>query len=254
MKKINLLLSLLFFATGTIYAVVPKVIAHRGYWDTAGSAQNSIRSLVKADSIGCYASEFDVWMTLDSVLFVNHDPTINGVEIQKSLAKDVAKEKLVNGEYIPTLEKYLQTAKKLKTRLVLEMKSHDSRKQEKAAIIKSIELVKKYGLEKKTDYIAFSPYAFKDYIKYAPKGSQVYYLNGDFIPSQIKYMKGKGIDYSYKVMTKHPEWVKQTQDQNMEVNVWTVTEPEELQWCIDNGVDYITTNNPELALKMVKKQ
>ena len=37
-----------------------KVIAHRGYWQTAGSAQNSIRALVKADSIGCYGSEFDV--------------------------------------------------------------------------------------------------------------------------------------------------------------------------------------------------
>lgn len=43
----------------------PHVIAHRGYWDTDGSAQNSIRSIVKADSIDCFGSEFDVWMTAD---------------------------------------------------------------------------------------------------------------------------------------------------------------------------------------------
>ena len=31
-----------------------KVIAHRGFWKTPGSSQNSISSLLKADSIGCY--------------------------------------------------------------------------------------------------------------------------------------------------------------------------------------------------------
>ena len=71
-----------------------------------GSAQNSIRSLVKADTIGCYASEFDVWMTPDSVLIVNHDPTINGVEIQKTPSNVVLKQKLANGETVPTLEQY----------------------------------------------------------------------------------------------------------------------------------------------------
>ena len=39
-----------------------KVIAHRGFWKTPGSSQNSISSLLKADSIGCYGSEFDVWI------------------------------------------------------------------------------------------------------------------------------------------------------------------------------------------------
>ena len=40
-----------------------KAIAHRGFWKTPGSSQNSITSLLKADSIGCYGSEFDVWLT-----------------------------------------------------------------------------------------------------------------------------------------------------------------------------------------------
>ena len=51
-----------------------KAIAHRGFWKTPGSSQNSITSLLKADSIGCYGSEFDVWLTKDSKLVVNHDP------------------------------------------------------------------------------------------------------------------------------------------------------------------------------------
>ena len=48
-----------------------KVIAHRGFWKTPGSSQNSISSLLKADSIGCYGSEFDVWIAKDNKLVVN---------------------------------------------------------------------------------------------------------------------------------------------------------------------------------------
>ena len=47
-----------------------KVIAHRGFWKTPGSSQNSISSLLKADSIGCYGSEFDVWIAKDNKLVV----------------------------------------------------------------------------------------------------------------------------------------------------------------------------------------
>ncbi len=38
-------------------APTTQVIAHRGYWDTHGSAQNSLASLEKADEIGAYGSE-----------------------------------------------------------------------------------------------------------------------------------------------------------------------------------------------------
>ena len=79
MNKKKQLLSafLIAVATATNFAIQPpKVIAHRGIWTEPGSTQNSIRSLVKADSIGCYATEFDVWMTADSVMVVSHDGTV----------------------------------------------------------------------------------------------------------------------------------------------------------------------------------
>lgn len=251
-KKVLLMAVTLLGGAFAMQAAQPKVIAHRGYWNTEGAAQNSIRSLVKADSIGCYASEFDVWMTPDSVMIVNHDPTINGVVIQDTPAAEVRKQKLANGETVPTLDEYLQKAAGLNTRLVLELKTHDSRAREKAAVKKSIEMIKKYGLADRTDYIVFSKDAFKEYIKQAPKGSKVYFLNGDYTPGQIKFSKGAGIDYSLKVMKKHPEWIKDCHNKGLEVNVWTVNEPEDMQWCIEQGVDYITTNEPERLQQMLK--
>lgn len=244
----------LLAATATASAAQPKVIAHRGYWDTPGSAQNSIRALVKADSIGCYASEFDVWLTADSVMVVNHDPAYKGVVIETSPSATVCAQKLANGENLPTLEQYLQAAKDLKIRLVCELKVHDSLSHEREAIKRTLALMKKYGLEDRVDYITFSRNGFEELVKQAPKPAEVYYLSGNYTPAQIKFMGAKGIDYSLKAMRKHPWWTPECHDLGLEVNVWTVNKPEDMAWCIDNNVDYITTNDPEGLQKMIAEK
>jgi len=50
------------------------VIAHRGAFKKNGFPENSIASLREAIRLGCTGSEFDVRMTADEVLVVNHDP------------------------------------------------------------------------------------------------------------------------------------------------------------------------------------
>ncbi len=248
-----LIAAALAVAAGNMMADSPKVIAHRGYWKTPGSAQNSIRSIVKADSIGCYGSEFDVWMTADSVLVVNHDPTINGVHIETSPSEIVLAQKLSNGETVPTLESYLAVAAGLPSRIVCEMKEHDSRSHEKAAVKAILAMVDKYGLNDKVDYITFSRDGFKNFIKLAPKGTGVYYLDGDYVPAQIKEMGGAGIDYSLRAIKKHPEWIRECHDLGLLVNIWTVNAEEDMKWCIENGADFITTNEPELLQSLLKK-
>lgn len=228
-----------------------QVVAHRGYWDAPGSAQNSIRSLVKADSIHCEGSEFDVWMTTDGVLFVNHDETINGVEIQKSTAAQVRTQRLPNGELIPTLDQLLRAGKRLKTQLVCELKPHADKQQEALAVKKIVQEFKKHGLEKRVTYITFSLPGMKELIKHAPRGTEVYYLNGELSPAELKEMGAAGLDYHYSVMRKHPEWYQQSHDLGLKVNVWTVNTSDVMQECIDMGADFITTNAPELLQHML---
>lgn len=69
--------------------VKTQIIAHRGYWDTKGSAQNSIASLRKAADAKVYGSECDVHITADSVIIVNHDPKINDLIIADSKYADL---------------------------------------------------------------------------------------------------------------------------------------------------------------------
>ncbi len=73
MNKLKLTLFTLAAVWPLLAQDIPKVIAHRGYWQTYGSAQNSIRSFERAAEIGVYGSEFDVHMTSDSVLILFHD-------------------------------------------------------------------------------------------------------------------------------------------------------------------------------------
>lgn len=249
MKKLTIACLAILWAV--VANATTQVIAHRGYWDAPGSSQNSIRSLVKADSIHCCGSEFDVWMTTDGHLFVNHDETINGVEIQKATAAQVRKQRLGNGEYIPTLEQYLKAGKRLKTALVCELKPHANRQQERLAAEKIVKAVARLGLNDRVTYITFSLEGMKDLIRLAPQGTEVYYLNGELSPLQLKEMGAAGMDYHYTVMRKHPDWYRECHELGLKVNVWTVNTGDVMQECMDMGADFITTNDPELLQRLI---
>ena len=130
-----------------------KVIAHRGFWKTPGSSQNSISSLLKADSIGCYGSEFDVWIAKDNKLVVNHDPVYKMRPMEYSKGDALTGLKLSNGENLPSLEQYLEAGKNCNTRLILELKAHSNKKRETKAVQGILAMVKKMGLENRMEYI-----------------------------------------------------------------------------------------------------
>lgn len=232
-----------------------KVVAHRGYWKTAGSAQNSITSFNKADSIGAYGSEFDVWLTADDSLVVNHDRVFKGVNFAEATSADVASIRLDNGERVPTLAEYLSNAGRHEgPRLVLEVKTYgnDSLRQT-LACEKITEMVDASGLRDRIDYIAFSLFACKELHRLSPD-RPVYYLNGDLSPKELKELGFTGLDYSYKALAQHPEWIDEAKGLGLEVNVWTVDSPEMMQEFLAKDVDYITTNEPELLQQLIAKR
>lgn len=253
-KNIILASALMLTACGTMQAQETQVIAHRGFWHTGGSAQNSIAALVKADSINCYGSEFDVWLTADNQLVVNHDETFKGVTMQNATAKVCTAIELDNGEQLPTLQQYLDQAKKLKTRLILELKPHKTPEQETRAIEGILKMIKDMGFEKRTEYITFSEHATKEFIRLAPKGTPVYYLAGDITPTELKEWGCAGPDYHFSVFQKNPEWIKECHKLGMKVNAWTVNDAKDMEWLIAQGVDFITTNEPTVLEDILKKK
>ena len=245
-KKLILAAAMLLTGSAAV-AAQPKVISHRGYWTAPNSAQNSLASFTKADSVGVFGSEIDVWLTADDKLIVNHDRVYKGTDInmEKSTLKEITSIVLPNGENIPTLDAYLRlVATKPNTRLILEMKSLSDLKREDLATEKIVKALRKYNLLDRTDIIAFSINACLAFKKLMPDG-RIFYLNGDLAPRSIKKLGLTGIDYSMSVLRNNPKWVEQAHKEGLEVNVWTVDTEEDMRYFIDLGVDYITTDYPE---------
>lgn len=254
MKKRSMLTILLAVCLygSTVFAQT-KVIAHRGYWDCEGSAQNSITALNKAHEVGAYGSEFDVSITADGIPVVNHDDSIQGFCIETSLYEQLKDLKLKNGETLPTLEEYLIQGKKNQgTQLILEIKPHKRVVNEDKAVAAILYLVQKYQMEDQVEYISFSMNICKELIRRAP-AVQVSYLRGEVSPADLKKLGFSGLDYHYKVFDKHPEWIQEAKDEGLTINVWTVDDPAVMESMVAKGVDFITTDKPKELKAVIAK-
>jgi len=236
------------------------VVSHRGYWDNPRTqkSENSLASLRLSDEFGFWGSELDVRLTKDNKLIVWHDDDFHRINGPKgavsSLTYDqISNLRLPNGEKVPTLDEYLAAAKKLKkTVLVFELKTHKTKEQEAYLVQESLKALKKYGLLKKNKviFISFSKYICDLVAQQAPKFVNQY-LTGNIAPADLAKDGINGIDYDYGYLRRNPTWIKEAHDLGMSVNVWTVNNEEDIKYFINEGVDAITTNNPELVRKLL---
>lgn len=231
-----------------------RVIAHRGFWEAEGAAQNSIVALQKAAEAKVYGSEFDVQLSADGVVVVNHDAVIDGRVIAETTYKQLRKIKLKNGELLPSLKEYLKKGKKFpRMLLILEIKPHKTKEQEEEITKKVVKMVKAFGMEKQVEYISFSLNVCELLVKYAP-GSEVAFLSGNLSPDVLKKKGLTGIDYNYSVLYKHPEWIRQAHELGMTVNAWTVDGDKDMKKLVGMKVDFLTTNKPLQALELVRTE
>ena len=249
MKRILLFAALLL--TGMVALAQEKpvqICAHRGFWDNeaAGKAQNSVAALKAAQDNNFWGSEFDVHLTGDGVVVVNHDPQFWIMDIQKNSYADISRKgKLSNGETLPTLEQYLEQGRQSRTMLVLELKRQFSREHAEKLQDLCISALKEKGLwsPSRVMFISFDYDACKRMAQLAP-GFTVQYLQGDKDPETVHADGINGIDYHYSIYRKHPEWIEQAHKLGMSVNAWTADSKTDMQFLINWGIDCITTNKP----------
>lgn len=230
------------------------VIAHRGAWKAKGLPENSIAALKEAVRLGCYGSEFDVHMTADGVLVVNHDADFLGLPIEESTYEALLAKQLSNGESIPTLADYLKQGKRQKkTKLILEIKpSKAGAANDKVLTEKVVALVDQLGAQRWVDYISFS-YEILKKIKELEPAANVSYLAGDVALEKLKEDGFYGADYHYTVYEKG-DWFAKAKALGLTLNAWTVNAEKEMNWLLDNRVEFITTNEPELLLNLLKSR
>ncbi|TRX60890.1 glycerophosphodiester phosphodiesterase [Fulvivirga sp. M361] len=226
------------------------VIAHRGAWKSGGLPENSIAALRKAIALQCTGSEFDVRMTADDSLIVTHDPNYEGMTIEKVAYDELVAFPLSNGEALPTLRSYIMAGMKqnVTTRLICEIKPSATKGRGQAMAVKVLELVEALNATHMMAYISFD-YNILKKIEAINSNAHTQYLKGDRSPSELKIDGINGADYPFPIYKKHPDWIEMARENNISLNVWTVNDSSDINWCLEKGFDYITTNEPELVLK-----
>lgn len=231
------------------------IIAHRGAWKNAQHPENSIASLKEAIKNGYHGAEFDVHLTKDDSLVVNHDNDFFGVDVEKAIYQELLTEKLSNGESIPTVREYLLAGiKQSSTKLILEIKTSTQGKKRSLKLARmSVELVESLGAQEWVEYICFD-YDVGKLVHQLDPEAKVAYLKGDLPPEQVKKGGYTGLDYNYKVYRKHPNWIKKAHDLGLSINVYTVNDAEEMKALLTQNVEYITTDEPEMLMKVLNEK
>ena len=231
-----------------------EICAHRGFWqcEEAGYAQNSVASLSQAQANGFWGSEFDVHLTADSVVVVNHDPTLNHLRISSHTYRELLSQRLRNGESIPTLYEYLDQGAASPCMLVLEIKPQPTVEATLLLAASCEQALRAHGLldPSRVMFISFSYDACLWVAQHLPDFDNQY-LDGDKDPETLHADGIRGLDYHYSVFQKHPDWVARAHALGMSVNAWTVDGESDMKAMMDLGVDVITTNRPLLLRSLL---
>ena len=194
-----------------------------------------------------YGSECDVRQTADGVLVLFHNAKLDdGRVVGEQKFSDLADYRLPNGEKIPTFDEALTVMESAPSgfKLIIEVKDAD--------VSKIVAAVERHGLQKKVEYIAFGRNHCLDLIAMG-KGLKVSYLASNnknaWTPAELKEKGFYGLDYSAALLKEHPSWISEARKLGLDVNVWTVNSPADIDDFFRMGVDKVTTDIPAVYKK-----
>ncbi len=230
------------------------VIAHRGAWKSENLPQNSVAALKQAIQLETAGSEFDVLMTADDSLVVTHGPDYHNLPVEETNYEKLAAFKFSNGEKLPTLRQYIRAGienNKI-TRLICEIKpSKISKERGKRIAEKVVQLIGTLEAEQMVTYISFDYDILEKVIELKPE-ARTQYLAGDKPPEQLKADGISGADYNFAKYKEHPKWIESAKQKGITLNAWTVNKAADMNWLLERGFDFITTDEPELLFQQLK--
>ncbi len=228
-----------------------KVIAHRGAWKEFNLPQNSIAALKKSIEVKCFGTEFDVHLTKDNIVVVNHDHDFYGLNIETTNYSDLLIKKHANGEKLPTLNDfYLVGLQQNDTKLILEVKTSaiGGTHRTKKLIDVIVNELPYNANAKNLEFILFD-FDSAVYLKNKLPDFFVHYLEGDKTAAQIQESGLNGMDYNYHLLLADKNILTEFKNSNLKTNSWTVNDLEIAKEFMAQGIDCITTDYPQFFLE-----
>lgn len=252
----------------------PLVIAHRGA--SFDAPEHTAPAYAEAVRQGADSIELDLQLTADGVLVTLHDETLERVAGLPDEVAAVAYTDLLEvdiggwfnrthpdraderfaGARVQTLGDVL-AAHPPPLRLHLELKSpsrHGGRVEQAL-----VDVLRDHGaLEATRDDSRFVVQCFeteslrrvRTLAPELPTGLLWYQARPELIRAEVPDWVDVSCPESF-VASMHPELVEAAHDRGLEVHVWTVDDPEEIEALAEAGVDGVFTNKPSVARTVV---
>jgi glycerophosphoryl diester phosphodiesterase len=258
-----------FFAQFDEY---PLVIAHAG---SELYPTDTLYALEQYAAMGVDILEMDLHMTKDGVIVLIHDDTVDRTTDGTGTVWEMTLEELKvldaghywtqdegetypfrgQGITIPTLEEVFQAFPGYP--MIIEIK------QEEPSMTRPLcDLIREYGMEEKVLVPAFDSGTIQDFRQVCP---EVATAGGEdeireFVIRNFLLISGTvPIDYyafqvpesrdGIPVVTRLFLWA--AHQRNVQVHIWTINDPEDMQRFLDMGVDGIMTDRTDLLLELL---
>ena len=227
-----------------------KMIAHQGLFGLERG--NSVQAFIAAGNRAkYYGIETDVHRTADGRYVVIHDSNTLGVsgvdmDVESSTFEQLRSVRLRDVDHrglkdidirIPTLEEYITICKYYGKKAVLELKTP----LEPQYVKEIIDIIDGIGHLADTIFISFHRCDMEAVRKFLPE-HKAQFLTGAWNADVREFVLRTKVDVDicYPPLTK--EMFDDMKALGLEVNIWTVDDPELARRYVEWGADYITTN------------
>ncbi|MEU0369598.1 glycerophosphodiester phosphodiesterase [Streptomyces sp. NPDC006283] len=254
-----------------------QVVAHRGASEDA--PEHTLAAYRKAIEDGADALECDVRLTADGHLVCVHDRRINrtsngrgavsALELADLAALDFGswKDAAESPDWkdpsltsVLTLERLLELVADAGRRIELAIETKHPTRWAGQVEERLLHLLGRFGLaspvspaDSPVRIMSFSARSLHRVVLAAPTVPTVYLMQ--FMTPRMRdgrlpagtRIAGPGV----RIVRNHPEYVARLHNAGHRVHVWTVNEPEDVELCVELGVEAIITNRPRQVLSQL---
>lgn len=237
------------------------ILGHRG---ASGYApENTLEAFALAIDMKADGIELDVYFTADKQIVICHDDKIDRTSNGQGSISNYTLEELKQLDFgyhfykgerrgikIPTLDEVFALVAPTDMIINVEIKDGDPE------IVKACdELARKYDLQNRIIYSSFNHFQL-EVVKNTVENAFFAPLYSMNLVNPWNYtldMGAQAVHPKYLQIYQLPDYVKSCHDRGLRVHTWTANTEEDIQFLLDNGVDAIVTNYPDVALALRDK-
>ena len=255
----------------------PLIIAHRGGGGVA--PENSREAFDLAAALpDVKALEIDIHMTKDGVLVVSHDPDVDRMADGKGMIRNMTLAELqrLDMGYLFTPDggqsypfrgqgSTYMTLEEMITRYPEHIINIDIKQHEPVVVERFVQMMKKHDMQQRIVIGSFDGFTMQQVRRLMPGVATCgtyWEVLAFFLLNQIgqtgrwrhNCVALQVPEREGKLTLVTPDFVKNLHAQGVQIHVWTVNEPAQMQRLLSWGVDGLITDFPERAIEEIEKR